>query len=521
MMGYPEINRVLPRISQLLHLQGVALGRTAPGSAQREELRRDVEETFALVKWPNEIMFATIIQAYGRIGDVDAALEKYGWLVESKLRPTVQTFSGIANAFVKSGRYRECSRVLQMMEVEDVRPNEVIGSIIIRGAIAARDFDHAWALYHALNHRGMKADQVLFNDLIVLCKRTNQPARALTVMDEMRENGMVVPVETYNSMVSALAVAATPEKHYTLRPVAREDNYFDQSFLHVAALRGEGHEADSYTYTGLMTACSRVGDTNTSMKLFQAALAEGKAVPLHASVLLNVLAEKIKLSPPDWAKKICEEADHFFNVVVPETFPDRAMSRSASMINSYLKVMAAGRLGHRVYEIFPKMYEDNGVKPDYYTYRALLTFHRNRKRFPESRRVLELARASGDIPPVSIASLALTVIETATAPRVYESVNPDVVLEILNELGHTNLHGATRFNVALRRWPDHQGIQAFLAKAVEHERHKARYDPETEALRRLPVTRHIPSTHKREILDPEEKAKAGSLWEGKIADERK
>lgn len=376
----PQLKRSVVGYTQLLHVQSVSLAKAfLAGDAEGlSKWTQVMERTFAQMGAdkvaPNVVTFGTLAWARARVNDlegsrrwVDAALAAEG------IRPNEQLFTALAYAYCATGRYKEVSEVLTQMEVEDVKPNSFFASIAIQGAIRARDYEHAWAVFRSLRHRGVAPDTVTFTDMIHCCAKERKAERALTLLDEMNELQLVVTDATYNAVIGAVATRVTLENRRHDVPIPPPDDFFDQAFMAAQQLRANGFKATGPTYSGLLKACARSGDSVVALSLFRAAVNDGVANMVHASQLIDVLVWKIMQSSNKVHAKMIAEAERLYSEIIPQLWPKEPVS--VFVANSMLRVYTCARRPKLAEEFFAKEYALHSLPRGEAAVRAMVIMH--------------------------------------------------------------------------------------------------------------------------------------------------
>lgn len=376
----PQLRRAVVGFTQLLHVQSVSLARAF--SVKDEEgmakWTRVMEQTFAQMVSekvaPNVITYGTLAWARARIGDlegarrwVDAALAADG------LKPNEQLFSALAYAYCAAGKYKEVSVVLTQMEVEDVKPNSFFASIAIQGAIRAHDYEHAWSVFRSMRHRGVAPDTVTFTDMIHCCAKERKAERALTLLDEMNELQLVITDATYNAVIGAVASRVTLENRRHNVPIPPPDDFFDQAFMAAQQLRANGFKATGPTYSGLLKACARSGDSVVALSLFRAAVTDGVANMVHAAQLIDVLAWKIMQSRNKLHAAMIAEAERLYSEIIPQLWPKARPSDVVA--DAMLRVYTCARRPKLAEEFFAKEYALHSLPRGAAAVRAMVIMH--------------------------------------------------------------------------------------------------------------------------------------------------
>lgn len=365
--------------TQLLHVQAVALTKAhlARDKEKVKEWSEIMERTYKEMRAdnciPNIVTYGTMAWARARIEDLEGAWHWCNTAVEEGVKLNEQLFAAVAYAYCATGKYKQVSEVLDRMEVEEVKPNSFFASIAIQGAIRARDFEHAWAVFRSLRHRGVSPDTVTFTDMIHCCAKERKAERALTLLDEMNELQLVVTDATYNAVIGAVATRVTIENRKHGVPIPPPDDFFDQAFMAAQQLRASGFKATGPTYSGLLKACARSGDSVVALSLFRSAVNDGVANLVHAAQLIDVLSWKILYSKNKLHNVIISEAERLYSEIIPGLWPKAPVS--VFVANAMLRIYTCSRRPKLAEEFFEREYSLHSLQRGEAAFKAMIIMY--------------------------------------------------------------------------------------------------------------------------------------------------
>ncbi|CAN1753095.1 Pentatricopeptide repeat-containing protein At4g16390, chloroplastic [Linum perenne] len=156
-----------------------------------------------------------MIDAYGRIGDVEKALNLYDRARTEKWKLNIVTFSTLIKIYGISGNYDGCLNVYEEMKALCVKPNVVT-----------------------------------FNTLLDAMGRAKRPWTVKTIYKDMIDNGITPTFPTYAALLRAYGRALL---YNTLFSMCADIGLIDEATEILGDMRSSDVEPDNWTFSALIT----------------------------------------------------------------------------------------------------------------------------------------------------------------------------------------------------------------------------------------------------------------------------
>ncbi|TVU46549.1 hypothetical protein EJB05_06090, partial [Eragrostis curvula] len=153
---------------------------------------------------PDGYTYTSMIKAFCRTGDVDAAFEMLVELQGAGLQPTVVTYNVLMDALCKSGRVEEAFRLKGRMVEGGLKPSVFTFGILINGLARNERFVEVGAVLQEMEGYRITPNEVIYNELIGWHCRKGHCSEALKLFGEMVSQGMKPTAVTYNLIAKAL-----------------------------------------------------------------------------------------------------------------------------------------------------------------------------------------------------------------------------------------------------------------------------------------------------------------------------
>lgn len=139
-----------------------------------------------------------LLVGFKESGDKIAVELFYHEMLKRGFKPSVVTYGIRVDAYCKKGCFGDGLRLLREMERADLLPTLEIFTTLIHGAGIARNKAKAWELFKYLCERNLKPDAGAYCALISTLVRCKDVNAAISVMDEMEKNEIVLTDMTYH-----------------------------------------------------------------------------------------------------------------------------------------------------------------------------------------------------------------------------------------------------------------------------------------------------------------------------------
>lgn len=163
---------------------------------------------------PNAHTFNIFVHGWCKAGRVDEA----NWtILEMKgcgIRPCVITYSTILQAYCNKFNFRKVNELLDEMKAQGCPPNVVTYTTLMHSLAKSQQYEEALQIFERMKTDGCKLDTLVYNSLIHILGKANQLNKAIHIFEvEMRLNGIIPSVSTYNTMIAVFC-------HYSLEQSA-------------------------------------------------------------------------------------------------------------------------------------------------------------------------------------------------------------------------------------------------------------------------------------------------------------
>jgi pentatricopeptide repeat protein len=292
----------------------------------------------ASVGW---VQINSALAAVARAGDA-ATFEKLWRDAEARGmgRGDVYTFSSAAKCFMNSGDTERALAMAQEAKEAGVMPNEVLYGALLSGYAQRGDFEGATAVWDFLrtSSDAPRPDSVLYTAMIHACGKAGKAEKALQLLDEMKEEGLVPTEVTYNAALYAAA--------------KRRDKWQDAKDL-FAAMLGAGMEPTEYTLNTLLLCAARAGDVESCRRVvLDLSRTRGAAVSrLSLNTQLTGYAAGLRQCTPAERTALLADAEKVYERIEREFGADQ-VSRVAR-----LQVHCSGHFVARAQRLFEELGE--------------------------------------------------------------------------------------------------------------------------------------------------------------------
>ncbi|CEP11159.1 hypothetical protein [Parasitella parasitica] len=157
---------------------------------------------------PDIVTYNTMLHLLLRTQEYNRVIEMYNSMQAEKVRPDIYTYSTLLDAAVKSGNQHFGSKIYEQISkvcrTRDVDLNMVNNMIRFK---ANNSLNEALDLYYDLPsiYPHIRPDKVTFNILLDTCFKSNNPARAYMIFNDMEKAKLKPDVVTYGTLIDAEA----------------------------------------------------------------------------------------------------------------------------------------------------------------------------------------------------------------------------------------------------------------------------------------------------------------------------
>jgi len=177
------------------------------------EVLADMREADPRVE-PDVVTYSTIIKGYCKAGDLDKSLELFNQMrAEGSLEPDELMYNSLLDGCTRQNRLEDASRILEQMLKAKIRPSNYTLSIVTRFLGRAHRLDQAFQTVESLSAEyGFRPNIQVYTCLMQACFDNHQPAKALTLHDQIVRHGIVPDEKMYTALVRGCLHTGETEK---------------------------------------------------------------------------------------------------------------------------------------------------------------------------------------------------------------------------------------------------------------------------------------------------------------------
>jgi pentatricopeptide repeat protein len=416
---------------------------------------------------PNQVIYATAIDAWAKWGRVDRAEQllqdmhtAYKEVGMEWLKPNLPAFNGLLVALAKAGEMDRAQQVLEQMEALyesgelDEAPSVISYSTVLDAFAKSSKLGsarRAEKILRQMKDRGVQANSISWNIVINAYAKEKDAERAESLLREMNDeyekgrNEVKPNMRSYGVVLSAWATMKSPQSG------ERAEQLLDLMLkLHES---GELDEPDVVVYNSVLAcwANSRIPGGGIRAKQFlEKFIREGKMKPDSYSfnTVMSALVREGRLG----------DAESILDLMKENKFSPDATAYN-TLLHAWIKSDAKNARA-RVEELYQRMKEDPGAKADLFTMNILLHFY-SKSNNPEAAEALlrEMCSPESSIKPDSISfNTALSAWTSSRRPESAERA--EAILTQMLEDGERVVPNVVTFNSVLNAWVKSRPLEA-------------------------------------------------------------
>mmetsp|Transcript_77027 Transcript_77027/g.237831 ORF Transcript_77027/g.237831 Transcript_77027/m.237831 type:complete len:1025 (+) Transcript_77027:111-3185(+) len=215
------------------------------------ELTQDAE-TRPLI---NAVIYCSVLKGFTHQKQFERVWLVYEEMVHLKLQFTIVTYNALIDACARAGDMRRVQSFLHDMAKQNIEPNVVTYSTIVKGYCQEGCLDKAFELMEAMKKsKHFRPDEITYNTLIDGCAQRNMFDQGMKLLDEMQESGVAPSNFTLSVVVKLANRGNRPARAFELvEQLTRK--YYLQLNVHV--------------YNNLVHACTNHGDARKALQVLE------------------------------------------------------------------------------------------------------------------------------------------------------------------------------------------------------------------------------------------------------------
>lgn len=244
---------------------------------------------------PSAVTYNTLIDSYVRAGSVEEAVRCAQSAQAGGLVLDAWTYSTLIKGHVQQGDMATASAVLEAMQEAGVQPNCVTFTTLIDGHVRQGRIEDARRVLDAMVAAGQRPSVVTYNSLLRGYTMQQGPPHsldgALSLLSEMRQQGVAPVTETFNTLMSAALAAGDARLCMALHRQSVDMGLRPDAFTYTLAIQAHARlsqpmealdafqrlagdrsaQVDLPAYSSLVDAMSRSGDMESAERILKLA----------------------------------------------------------------------------------------------------------------------------------------------------------------------------------------------------------------------------------------------------------
>uniref|UniRef100_A0A2P2LLR8 Uncharacterized protein MANES_08G001800 n=1 Tax=Rhizophora mucronata TaxID=61149 RepID=A0A2P2LLR8_RHIMU len=216
---------------------------------------------FACILPRERVLFCTIIDEFGKEGDLDSALAAYEAYKDSVNAPNMYVYRMIIDICGRCGDYMKSRHIYEDMINQKVIPNIYVFNSLMN--VNAHDLGYTLQIYRDIRNHGIPADVASYNILLKACCLAGRVDLAQDIYREVRQlesTGLLkLDVFTYCTIMKVFSDA----KLWQMALKIKDD------------MLSSGVIPNTFTWSSLISACANAGLVEQAIQLFEEMLLAG------------------------------------------------------------------------------------------------------------------------------------------------------------------------------------------------------------------------------------------------------
>merc|ERR1719405_55335 len=275
--------------------------------------------------------YGSMIKAYGRARDIERVRELWSEMRRRCVKPTSITLGCMVDALVCNG-LPEAAHDLVKEIAEDAATKEILNTVVystlLKGFAQARQPEKVHAVYEEMLDGGISCNTVSYNTMIDANARTGNMTKAAELFSSMQEHRVAPDVITYSTLVKGYCQAGDIDMGFQ---VLREMNQSGK------------HDPDEILYNSLLDGCAKQHRVDDALKLLED-MHKHNVRPSNftLSILVKLLGRSRRLNQAfTMVEETCRRFDlqanvHVYTCLLFACFQNRQMGRALELHDSMI-----------------------------------------------------------------------------------------------------------------------------------------------------------------------------------------
>merc|ERR1719421_2477095 len=290
--------------------------------------------------------YGSMIKAYGRARDIERVRELWGEMRRRNVRPTSITLGCMVDALVCNGLPEDALDLVREIRADELSRdilNTVIYSTLLKGFAQSKQPERVQMVFEEMKAERIQCNTVSFNTMIDANARTGRMDRAEELFRDMEASKIAPDIITFSTLVKGYCQYGDIDKGFAV--------------LKQMTTAGK-HEPDEILYNSLLDGCAKQHRVDDALALVED-MHKNHVRPSNftLSILVKLLGRSRRLSQAfTTVEETCKRFDlqaniHVYTCLIYACFQNRQLPRALKLHDS--------------------MITEAGVEPDAKTYAVL------------------------------------------------------------------------------------------------------------------------------------------------------
>ncbi|XP_006645982.3 pentatricopeptide repeat-containing protein At5g40400 [Oryza brachyantha] len=174
---------------------------------------------------PDVVTYNTLLSAYCRRGRLQDALHLFDVMPYRRVHPDLVSHTVVMDALCKAGRLRDAQRLFDRMIQSGLSPDAVAYSVLITGYCGEARLKEARFLLMEMVRSGLSSEGFALKVVIESHVKLGKLLTCLNMVSPIRKYGVVIPLQSYICLISALCEDMHPNAARSLLHWMIEDGH--------------------------------------------------------------------------------------------------------------------------------------------------------------------------------------------------------------------------------------------------------------------------------------------------------
>lgn len=149
----------------------------------------------------DEVVFSTIISAYGKVGLYDEAEDIFKEIRDVGLLSDVKTYTAMANVLTKAGKYAEALELFEEVLTKDLPMSQFAWNTFLHCCVREGNVPKASGVFRSMQQEGL-ANIVAYSNMVCLYSRLGQHEELEQIVSQMHAHNVQPDVEFYGTLIN-------------------------------------------------------------------------------------------------------------------------------------------------------------------------------------------------------------------------------------------------------------------------------------------------------------------------------